>query len=385
MNVKRYFTILLVLFTTISASVIGYSQTNLYDRVSAKSCDLANVKINRDVAEFYIKLQNEAYYKPSINLCEIDKNLTVDEQISEIFKSTGDYFTSYTQEAQMPVFQTTSPNQSKLKIGIRLGEDEKGVMVEQVTLNSAGDTSGVKEGDYIIEYNNTSTSGKDLNEVTQILAQGNNTNMKVLRDGQEIDLRIDKKLPSPNPIQFKLIDGIIIIQLEQFSENIAFQIEEFINKNNSAKGIILDLRFNPGGLVSETKLIAEVIGKSNTLGYFKYANQEKEQFQINSRKIGSQPVKTLINKNSASASEMIAGYMKDGEKSDIYGTISFGKGSRHSTFESESGAKYQITDALFLTPTLNEVNDVGIVPTNPTDSNQALNQALKDFKVSNNE
>ena len=238
--------------------------------------------------------------------------------------------------------------------------------VSRVFDNGPAREAGIHKGDvlYMVEdlYVNSST----INDAVDIMRGTAGTQVKVimLRGTEEITFNLTRAQISVNRIESGMLtDDIGYIFLYEFAGDCAqkFQtaVDELVGKG--AKGLIIDLRDNPGGWVDDAEAIGDIFLDKGTLCYLQYKDGRREYYRTKAGKT-ELPLVILMNENSASSSEILAGALKDRADATIVGVQSYGKGIVQTVLPLAGGAGMQMTVAQYYTPNGNAVHKLGITP-----------------------
>lgn len=308
-----------------------------------------------------IKAYVEDYYVGHIN-GDLQQATTI-EQVIDMLDPYSTYYTA----DQFKEF-TNSINMTTVGIGIVIEQHEKGILIQDVIENSSAFTEGVEVGDIITHINGSSIVGLPASDASsRILGEENTTvTLTFLKPtGQSVTKTIMRKPFSLSNVTSKLMYGHVgYISLASFSSDAASLIKKAIRDltNKGAKSFILDLQNNGGGYVSAAE---DVIGLfpnakeaymyEDTLGeYIVHAKRQSVQFPINTR--------VLVNRYSASASEMAAAALVDQKAAILYGETTYGKGTMQSFYELSDGSYLKLTMAKFAGPVATAINEVGVRP-----------------------
>lgn len=311
-------------------------------------------------------LQN-SYYK------DIDTNKLVEGAITGMADSLKDPYTVYYNKEQMKWFMDMQKNTENEYVGVGLPImlDKNGIVtVLEPFDDSPAKEAGIKQGDKILKIDGKDITGiKDEALVASMIKGQENTEtvLTILREseGSTIDVRvIRKKIVAKLNIRSEMLDGnIAYIKLKMFDENISKNFISQLNKlvDKGAKALIIDVRDNPGGLYNEVVALADRILPKGTIVYTedrkgKKVVQESDATELNI------PIAILTNGNSASASEILAGAIKDFKKGELIGTKTFGKGLVQSTYGFDDGTGLKVTIARYFTPAGICIHGEGIKP-----------------------
>jgi carboxyl-terminal processing protease len=239
-------------------------------------------------------------------------------------------------------------------------------------------TAGVKSGDLIVKIDNTPVKGLNLKQAVELMRGEPNTAIKlmIVREGQNapLDISVVRDIIKIKSVKSELIDNNYgYIRISQFQSDTADNLMTALdNLKNSAKdkklnGLVLDLRNNPGGILTGAIKISDIFldNKENTIivstkGRFK--ETESIAYARDKDMTDGIPMVVLVNSGSASASEIVAGALQDHKRAIIMGTPTFGKGSVQTVLPLEGDQGLKLTTALYYTPNGNSIQATGIVP-----------------------
>lgn len=280
-------------------------------------------------------------------------------------------------------------------VGITVGLKDSMIVITDILEGYSAQKEGLRRGDKIIEIDGNSMLGKKVSDVRTYTRgePGSTMRMKVLRGDKEIDFTLTRQEIQLKNVGYKgvLENGIGYIKLDRFSRYAENEVVDAINEIKSkgeVKGIILDLRDNPGGLLDAAiGILNKFVDKGNLLLTTKGRKQDSERkyFSNETPLIGKEvPLVLLINENSASASEIVAGAIQDLDRGVLVGTKSFGKGLVQVFQPLSYGNQLKITNQKYFTPSGRWIqsknyfkeNKYGVFKPNPY-----FNQ--KDFKTLN--
>lgn len=323
-----------------------------------------------------IKTYVEEHYVGDIN-GDLQQATTVEQVIDML----DPYSTYYTAE-QFEQF-TNSVNMTSVGIGIVIEQHEKGILIQDVIENGSAFAAGVEVGDIITHINGRSTVGLSTSDASSLILGKENTTVTLTflkANGQSVKKTIVRKPFSLPNVTSKLMYGHVgYISLASFSSDAASLIKKAI-RDLTAKGatsFILDLQNNGGGYVSAAE---EVIGLfPNAKGAYTYIDALGEEIVYAKRQSVQFPTNTrvLVNRYSASASEMTAAALVDQKSAILYGERTYGKGTMQSFYELSDGSYLKLTMAKFAGPVGTAINEVGVRPHIET-TDDALHKAHAD-------
>ena len=198
--------------------------------------------------------------------------------------------------------------------------------------------------------------------------KGTQVTLTILRQGEQepIDITITRDTINIESVTWEMKNGIAIIEINQFGTNTRWEFSKIINEilNSRPKGIILDLRYNGGGyLDGAIDIVSEFIEKGKVVTIKKRNPEEDEVIYVNGQaRMANQPLVVLINKGSASASEIVAGAIQDHERGTVIGVNSFGKGTVQEVENLIGGSSLRLTVAKWFTPDDINISETGITP-----------------------
>ncbi len=257
-------------------------------------------------------------------------------------------------------------------IGIQITKRDNQIKIISPIKNTPAEKIGILAGDTIEKINSENISSLDLDTIVQKIRgeKGTTVTLSIIRDSKKLTFAIKRDtIKVPNcELEFIESDKIALLSIFQFSETTSRDVEKevtaILNKGN-IKGIILDLRNNPGGLVHEAKNVASLFLKKD-LPIVKECDKNNECFWLKSNgpgKLADIPIVILINKGTASAAEILAGALKSNiEDTMLVGETSFGKGLVQKVMYLSDGSIIKITTENWYTPDDEIIHDIGIKP-----------------------
>ena len=314
--------------------------------------DLFLVSKNLDV---FASLYKEIH----LNYVEETNSTSLMETGIDAMLSSLDPYTEYIPETEIEDYKLKYVSTQYGGIGAATLFIDGKLFVNEVTEGNPANKNDVKPGDEIIKINNITTAGKDKVEISQLLRgpKGSSLNLTILRDGLTINkVLIREEIKQPNVSYAGLLNNQIgYIKLDKFLENSGQEVKDAlltINKQQP-KGIILDLRNNGGGILQEAvKIVNFFVKKDLMVVVQKGRNPEKtvNYKTLNEPILPNIPLIVLINSNSASASEIVAGALQDLDRAVIIGQRSYGKGLVQQAFNLPYNSLVKVTVAKYYTP-----------------------------------
>ena len=300
---------------------------------------------------------------------KIDEEKLKDGAIKGYVEGLGDKYTEYISKDEMKKF-TEDINGSFVGIGIYMIADESSgkIIVYHPIPDSPADKAGIKAGDIIASVNGVEYSYDDFNTIADHIKGEVGTKVKLVieRDGKKLDFEIVREKIETNPITSKMLEkNIGYLNLPSFDKDVSKKLKEKIDDliEKGAKSLILDLRNNGGGMVDEcTEITDFFLDKDKIIMTTKDKKGNVQKSVTKNKKLYEIPLVILVNENTASASEILTGALKDNNRTKVIGTKTYGKGVIQSVFNLSDGSGLKITTAEYFTPNGIEINKKGITP-----------------------
>ncbi len=341
-----------------SYSIKNESSTNTLTTVST---DLSLIK----TLESFKTMIEQKY------IGEIDEEKMIDGAIKGYVEGLEDPYTEYLTKEEMKDFMEET-NSEYVGIGVYLTKNktDNTILVVGVMKGSPALEAGMQAGDIIEKVDDIIYTGEQMDDAIKIMKgeEGTKVKVTVIRDGKEIDLNIvRRKITIEHVASQMLKDNIAYIQVDSFDSGVAETFKNQITqlKNDGAKGIIIDLRSNGGGIVDEATGIADLFLKNGETILITKAKESAEEItkSKNAPIIQDIPVVLLVNEGTASASEILAGALKDKyPNTTIVGKTTYGKGVIQTLYNLSDGSGIKITTEEYFTPNHNKINKEGIKP-----------------------
>jgi carboxyl-terminal processing protease len=279
-------------------------------------------------------------------------------------------------------------------VGIQLGYKDEQLTVVAPISGMPAERAGVKAGDLILKIDEKETKGMSLPEAVGLIRgpAGTKVKLTLLHEGEKepyeaVIIRETIIVPS---VEVEFVNGIAHLKLMRFGERTSEEWDQavlsIVSQEPPVKGVILDLRNNPGGYLSGSVFIASEFLPTGVVVQQEQSDGRKEPFSVNRPgKLTVQPLVVLVNKGSASASEIVAGALQEYKRARILGETTFGKGTIQEAQDLPGGAGLHITTARWLLPSGKSVDKTGIIPDNQikddpaTEEDEQLLQAIKIF------
>lgn len=303
-----------------------------------------------------------------LNRGEVTPEILVDGAIKGMVESLGDQFSGYMDPETYPLMNTDlSGEVTGIGAVVETVEDTEEIRIVSVMEGSPAQAAGLQSGDIFIAVDGENVTGlSQLELVTKVRGpEGSIVELTMKRDDEEIVFSIVRARITIPTVESETLDGNLgYIKLHDFSINAREQIDAALTEMdvNNLDGLVLDLRGNPGGLLSTAIDVASAFIKGGTILVEDFGDHE-QVFEANGSYIGvSVPMVVLVDDNSASASELVAGALQDSGRATIVGVTTFGKGTVQTWQSLVNGGGIRLTIARWLTPNGNWIHEQGITP-----------------------
>ncbi len=301
---------------------------------------------------------------------EIDQSESMDSAINGLLQSLDPYSAYMSPEIFNEMQTETSGEFGGL--GIEVSMEAGVVKVISPIDDTPAAKAGIKAGDFIVKIDNTQVQGKTLSEAVDLMRGpvGSGIELTVRRRGEKkaITFNIVREVIQIKSVKADLIENNIgYIRLTSFNENSGKQIKKEINqleKNDNVRSYILDLRNNPGGLLSQAIKISDFFLEDGEIVSTKSrkASENRKWFAKKGDLTNGKTLIVLINYGSASASEIVAGALKDHKRAILLGENSYGKGSVQSIIPLKNEGAIRLTVAKYYLPSGKSISEVGVSP-----------------------
>jgi len=337
----------LILTTNLSLSA---NEESIYDKIDLFGEVLD--KINKEYVE------------------EVNQSDAMDAAINGVLQSLDPY-SAYMSPELFEEMQTETSGEFG-GLGIEVGMEAGVVKVISPIDNSPAEQAGVKAGDYIVKINGVQVQGKTLTEAVELMRGpvGSPIEITIRRIGEKKSFvfEIIREIIEVKSVKSELIDDKVgYIRLTSFNENSADQIKDIVKKfkkENNIDKYILDLRNNPGGLLSQAIRISDFFLDNGEIVATKgrKSNENRKWFAKKGDIINGETLLVLINYGSASAAEIVAGALKDHKRAVIVGENSYGKGSVQSIIPLKNKGAIRLTISKYYLPSGKSISGEGVTP-----------------------
>lgn len=299
---------------------------------------------------------------------KIDENVMVEGAIKGMTASLNDPYTVFMNKKEFSDFQSETTG-SFGGIGVTVGTKNGKLTVMAVTKDSPAKKAGIVPGDNIVKVENTEVSGSDMDKAVSLMRGTVGTSVKVTfyREGKgNFEVTLKREVITVNTVSGEILQNNIgYIQISMFDsntgKNFANELDDL--KSKGAKGFILDLRDNPGGLLDEcVKVASNFIPSGKTIVSVKDKYGTQDVSKSNGGDAIGMPLVILVNGNTASASEIVSGAIKDYKLGTLVGTKTFGKGIVQDTYNTKNGTALKVTIAKYYSPNGENIQGKGFEP-----------------------
>jgi carboxyl-terminal processing protease len=354
---------ILVLFFTIFFQGVNSSENEIYKKIDLFGEVLE--KINKEYVD------------------EINQSESMDSAINGLLQSLDPY-SAYMSPQIFREMQTETSGEFG-GLGIEVSMEAGVVKVISPIDDTPASRAGIKAGDYIVKIDDIQVQGKSLSEAVDLMRGpvGSGIELTIRRVGikKALNFNIIREVIQIQSVKADLIENNIgYIRLTSFNENSGNQIKKEIEKfekNENLKSYILDLRNNPGGLLSQAIKIADFFLDNGEIVSTKSrkVSENRKWFAKKGDLINGKTLLVLINYGSASASEIVAGALKDNKRAILLGETSYGKGSVQSIIPLKNDGAIRLTVAKYYLPSGKSISEVGVTP------DIEINEESDDFRI----
>lgn len=361
MSKRKAITLMVIL--VLVTNVITFSVTNLLSIDFKQNALVPNNSSS--------KIQSIKNYIENNYLREVDEDKLLEGQLKGMVQSLGDPYSVYMTQDEFASFaQQTSGTYGGIGVIVTPGDDNLITVVSPIE-DTPGERAGLKTGDKIIKVNDVEYYGENMDAAVKVMKGEPNTTVKLTilrkdKDGnnQTIDMEIVREEIRLVTVKSDIIQkNIGYIKLTSFDELTYKDFKEHLNSLEKAKvsGLILDLRNNPGGLLNVCAQVADELLGAGDIVYTQTKDGHREYLKSNKAQT-TLPLVVLVNGGSASASEILAGAIKDHNRGELIGTTTFGKGVVQRIKELPDGSGLKLTVSEYFTPNGTNIHDIGITP-----------------------
>lgn len=367
-NNKRniYRTIMLVLvtvFITMIFTIIGFTNYlkkdgnigYIINSVEAKNLETEILKIRAVIDKYYLK--------------DIDEEKLINGAIKGYVNALGDKYTEYLVGEEWQEMETNTLGHY-VGIGVYIQNDANNnqIVIVSPMEGSPAQEAGIRPGDIITKVNDIEYSGEQIDTAAEVMKgePGTTVKLEIKRGNETLTMEVERREVRMNKVTSQMLDNNIgYLSLSSFDEGTAKDFKETAQKliDEGATKFIIDVRNNTGGIVSEAIQIAEyIVPKDKLLMVTINKDQKREETKSKEDNFIKGDIVLLINGNSASSTEILAGALKDNNRAKLVGTKTYGKGVMQQILQLEDGNALKITTEEFMTPNGDKIDGIGIEP-----------------------
>lgn len=306
--------------------------------------------------------------------------------IEGMLRASGDRWSNY-RDADQVAAQEEELNGRYSGVGISLRPGNGGgTEIAGIKSGSIADQAGLQVGDVIALINGEDFSSADLPTTVAALRgkSGSTLTIKVLRNGLDNDFTLVRENFDISDIHItQVAKGVALIKVEAFSEKVATDTIAALAKFEYKKGIIVDLRDNPGGVLSAATDFAQLFIRSGILVSYDRGSGKRIAIEAANENPLSAPLTVVVNQNTASSAEVVAGALQDRNRGVVVGTQTFGKGSVQESVTLSNGASLETTVGKFRTPSGRFIEKRGITPDVTASERESVKRSLEILQALN--
>lgn len=326
------------------------------------------IKRNDDYSSYMTRIEDALKMIKSKYIEDVDTEKLVDGAVAGIAEATGDPYTRYMDEEEYEeMLNSGNETYGGLGVHITYDIDTQGIVILGIMPNTPAEEADLKIGDIILSVDGTVVNSKTYYECVDKLKGEPNTEVKLIlkRDNEAIEKTVKREEILPNNVESQIMnDDIGYIRIWSFDNNVykQFKTEYDKLKSKNIQGLIIDVRNNPGGLVSDTiSILKEMLPKCDIVKLV-YKDESERVYKCDGRNEINIPVAVLVNSKSASASEILASAIKDSGVGVLVGTKTYGKGIVQEIQSLDGKGALSITVAKYYTASGTQIHKNGIEP-----------------------
>lgn len=363
--VKRKHLIFAVVLSVIVTAIFTFTITNLVSFTIGNKVVLSkeDYKLVKEVQKLLTlkKYIDKNYLEP------VDSEKLIEGAAKGMFEALGDPYSVYMNEKEFKEFNEATSG-SYGGIGVIVTDKDGYVTVVAPIEDTPGERAGLRTGDKIIKVDDVEVTGIGLEKATSLMKgkKGTKVVLTILRENRDepIVLEIKREDIVLKTVKREVLeDGIGYIRISMFDEDTGKEFKNALNelKKQKVKGLIIDLRQNPGGYVSQCVQVADELLDEGVIFYTEDKQKNRVATKSKSGKVDI-PFVILVDEGSASASEILSGAVKDRKAGLLIGTKTFGKGLVQTVEKLNDGSGFKLTIQKYYTPNGTDINKVGIEP-----------------------
>ena len=299
---------------------------------------------------------------------EIDEDALTESMYAGYVNGLGDPYTVYfTSEETKEMFESVSGEFSGVGAQLSQNYETYQVTITKVFENSPAEEAGLKAGDILYKVDERELQDEDLTEIVTWIKgeEGTEVTLGVIRDGKELELTATRRKIEVPTVEYEMKEGQIgYIAISEFDTVTYTQFENALDdlENQGMKGLVIDLRSNPGGSLETVVNMLNLILPKGVVVSTKDREGNTEEYTCDGKHEFSKPMAVLVNQYSASASEIFAGAVQDYGTGEIVGVTTYGKGVVQQIIGLKDGSSIKVTISEYFTPNGRSINGEGVTP-----------------------
>ncbi len=355
------------------AAVFGFSVAIAINAVADKD-DAANTATDNSIPLNELRTFTDVLTRVKADYVDPVSDKTLMDNAIRGMIDRLDPHSNYLDKAEFKDLQETTTGKFG-GLGIQVGMKDKVLTVIAPIDDTPAQKAGIKSGDRIVKINGEFTQGLDLEKAVKLMRgdPGSKITLTLVREGKDkpFDVTLERAIINVKSVKARMLDpNFGYVRIAQFQSDTSEQLHDAIkqlikdNDNQPLKGLVLDLRNNPGGVLQAAVGVVDTFVNSGLIVYTNGRDADsKMSFKAHEGDmLNGAPIVVLINGGSASASEIVAGALQDDGRALIAGERSFGKGSVQSIMPLSNGGALRLTTALYFTPSGRSIQGKGITP-----------------------
>lgn len=387
-NIYKIIMVIIVtmLVTFLITSVIFY---NYYMKTDIGNIEALTkyISISESTTTLEKKIEILKRYLENKYIGELDEDKMIESALKGYVAGLGDEYTEYLTEDELEELMV-SVNGNYVGIGIYMTKNNDGDIVVLLPIEgSPAEEANLQTGDIIKKVDGIECNGLELTEVSNMVKgeEGTKVNLEILRDDTALSIDIERRKVEIKYIDSKVIDGNIgYIEMLGFEEDCTSKFKDELEKlkKQNINSLIIDLRDNGGGLVTEAISLSEMFVPMGNVILKTYDKGNNETITKSTNpSVQKMKVVVLVNENSASATEIFAAAIQDNKVGTIIGTTTFGKGIMQEVEPLAIGGALKVTIEEFRTPKGNKIHEVGITPDIEVENDEIVTEEAQDKQL----
>ena len=307
------------------------------------------------------------------------RNVLERAAIEAVLKVSGDEWANYFPKESVKILTQTLEGRYS-GIGIWLRKNKAGILeVSSVQPKSPAAKVGIKVLDALVDINGVGMDGASIATAVAALRGSPDTTLQIGLERNQEQLRFEiarKSIFNGDVVAYQLASKVVYVQVSAITSQVASEVQFALQKYPHQNGIVLDLRDNPGGLITVAVDLASIFLNEGTIVSYSRKNNSSVVLESNNKSADSSPMTVLINRSTASSAEVIAGALQDRNRAVIIGEKSYGKGTVQEIIELVDGSQLEITIGKYRTPNGRIIDQAGIAPDLLVPESQEIAKAL---------